>query len=277
MALNTTDQKSWGDWWSNANLNNQTQNIGGGQLIKQGNIARWTNPQGQTTTLDQSMDPAEIARLNPGLAASLKQLTPGAFSGSSDGSDTPVQPQTATPLDMESILSLFGQDISGLGPTTRSGTTSSTSTRSGLDSQYINQLMGPLMGQLVEQIGGLDQNVDRYTNRAAERAGSMGRNLINDSMAGILDKLSARGMINSTTGQGAIGDALTAVTKDAMDKTYGAGMEGAKMKFSIPEMLGRIGELGKVSRTQGSSGSSSMSQDTLAPFKLIGQMIQSMQ
>ena len=210
---------------------------------------------------------------------------------------------------MADALTLFGQPIQDLGPTSTS-TSESTSgafdygtsgsadesvsssfsdSFSGLDEATRTQLMNSIMPLMTESTEGLYENIDKYTQGATDLYQSSADKLMRESMPQYLEQLASKNILNSSVGGGAMSDVLRGITGDAATKSFEAGMESAAMKANIPSMLAPLVQLGQYSTDKSGSESSSLGSsfsestgestsgstsesetvDTLAPFELL--------
>jgi len=149
---------------------------------------------------------------------------------------------------------------------TSSGTNTSTS-YSGLPSEYLDQLMQGLMPELMRSIQGMPQAIDEYTGKASQMYEGMGRRLLDDAMPGILNNLAGRNVLNSSVASDAISKTATNIIPMFTDAALQAGMKGAEMKANIPSILGNIANLGRVSES--SAEGTSESSNPLAPYELL--------
>ena len=122
---------------------------------------------------------------------------------------------------------------------------------SGLGKNYIDQIMTAVMPQFESSISNYGANVDKYTTEASGMAKNMGTNMLDQVLQVVLNSMVGRGMVNSSTAGTAMGAASGEVLKNISNQTYQAGMEGAKLKIGLPDMLSKIMEgLGKYSSAE---------------------------
>ena len=123
--------------------------------------------------------------------------------------------------------------------------TSASSSSSGLDPKYREQLMGTLMPQLQQGIADMPGNWDKYTNEALGSYQQMMNNALRTNIPKALAGLSNRGILNSTEGQGVLGNVYSQAAMDAANKGYGTAMQAALGKANMPTVLGQIAQLGQ--------------------------------
>lgn len=265
---NATDRSAWDNWWGNTTNNNSPISMGGGTLVKQGNVANWTNAAGETARIDQSMNPMEIAKNNPGLADELKTLLPGTFGGSNEGTEVSA-PKTATnePINLYEI---FGQDLSKFkGPTTSSSSSSFSKSYSGMDPGLRKQLMSKLVPALTDSIENMDKNIDDYTQNAVRGSRRIANNVLQKDMPKYIEGLVAKGMLNADVGKEALRGAVSDSVGRAQDQAYGAGMNAAQMKYGKTGILGGVGNLGKYTSSSSGNSSGSSSSNDMAGLNLL--------
>lgn len=154
-----------------------------------------------------------------------------------------------TPQGGTQPLSMFGHDISERGPRSYSG----------IGEDASRDLLSAILPQMRESILNMPENIDKYTSGATELFNRTANQQLKAELPGYLDKLSAGGVLNSDIGKEAIQGAITDIVGRAAEKSYGAGMEGAKMKYNIPSLLST-----PLSQTRYSE-----STNELAPFELM--------
>ena len=168
---------------------------------------------------------------------------------------------------------LYPESGSNSGSVSFNNSGSNSNTYSGMD--YDNPYIKDLFDKIQNSTNDMSGNIDSYTQSAADSAEAAARMQAKNSMPGLIDSLAQRGILNGKTGQKAIQGLLANIAEESAMKNYSAGMEGAKMKQSIPQILGQLANLGKYS--QGSSSSTgtsgnvsqneSWSKDPSVPYK----------
>ena len=150
---------------------------------------------------------------------------------------------------------------------------------SGLDNNNRQSLMGAILPQLTGQISNMPGNIDAYMGNANQMyQGQMKRGL-EQFMPQVLEGMNSRGMLNSSLTSDALANTAAQIIPTFADKSFQAGMQGAQMKASMPQILGQLASLGQVSR--GSSGSTGMTQansraqtsNPLAPYELLSNFL----
>ena len=159
-----------------------------------------------------------------------------------------------------------GMNIAGLqGPISRSSSSNTNSSYSGLGASFIRQLMEPLMPALTDSINNMDSNIDKWTNLAQSRARNFGNSFVEDNMAGVLDELAAKGTLQSPDlGGKVIQGLMDSARKQSQDQVYNSGMNAAEMRYNLPSMYGNLANLGRYSEGAGSGTSSGFSSNDLA-------------
>lgn len=121
--------------------------------------------------------------------------------------------------------------------------------RAGLGQEYIDQIMSSVIPQLTSSVEGFEGNVDEFTNQALGLARSTGQDLLSGVLQTNLNSLVGRGMMDSKVAGTALGAATGDVLKNIQNQTMQAGMEGAKLKLGMPDMLAQLAQLGQVSES----------------------------
>jgi hypothetical protein len=153
-------------------------------------------------------------------------------------------------------------------PTTTSASTSS----SGLPDQYRNQLLASLMPQLQDSITNMPANYDKYTQEALGSYQQMMNNALKQQIPAALAGLSNRGILNSTEGQGVLGNVYSSAAQDAANKGYTTAMQQALLKANMPTVLSQIAQLGSGTN----SNSFSYSADPTKMYSEMAAIIRSM-
>uniref|UniRef100_A0A6M3KWS9 Uncharacterized protein n=2 Tax=viral metagenome TaxID=1070528 RepID=A0A6M3KWS9_9ZZZZ len=122
---------------------------------------------------------------------------------------------------------------------------SGSQSQSGLPNQYRDQLLASLMPQLQQSITDMPGNWDKYTNEALGSYQQMMNNALRTNIPKALAGLSNRGILNSTEGQGVLGNVYSQAAMDAANKGYGTAMQAALGKANMPTVLGQIAQLGQ--------------------------------
>ena len=253
-----THKESWQNFW---NSGDGTRDWAGGTLTKSGNRATWTGADGNPFTFSSGSNPLEIAAANPNIAD--QWANKWGFDWANEYAQEP-----------SNKMSLFGRDISGLtGPISRSGSSNSSSSYSGLGASYNRQLMESLMPAMKDKVDNYDSNVDKYMDTATERARSISDHNLKEMLPKQIQRLVSKGMLNSTAGSDALKGAMDAGARDAVDKTFQAGMTGAQMKNQLLPMLGALMNNAKYSQGASEGASSSFSSDDTSPYRLMLQAL----
>jgi hypothetical protein len=133
---------------------------------------------------------------------------------------------------------------------------SSGSTYSGLPKNFQQQLLSAIIPELISQATNMEQNYDTYTNEALGAYQQAMNNAIRQNIPKAIASLANRGIINSTEGQGVLGNVYSSAAEDAATKGYTAAMQAALGKAGIPAVLAQIAALGQSS--EGANQSSSL-------------------
>lgn len=177
------------------------------------------------------------------------------------------------------------QGLTGLGPsstsksTSSSGGSSSSSQFSGLSGDVRKTLEGTVTPALQAQIEKLVGMGDRSTAAALNKYKSMTRSAMEDTLPAVLESLSAKNMNLSSMTPDMISNAMAAIAKTYGDKTYDAVLASAGIDQNSAQILGQLAELLKYTKGSSKSAQSSSSQseseqkDTLAPAKLVTDLL----
>jgi hypothetical protein len=134
-----------------------------------------------------------------------------------------------------------------------------SSNYSGLPGSYQESLLSAIMPQLTNAATNMGKNYDDYTNQALGSYQQVMNAALKKNLPAALANLSNRGILNSTEGQGIMGNVLSTAALDASNKGYTTAMEAAKLKANMPSILAQLADLGKTSygtSTGTSTGSS---------------------
>jgi len=153
---------------------------------------------------------------------------------------------------------------------------------SGMD--YNNPYIKDLFGKIQSSTNDMSGNIDSMTQSAADSAEAAARMQARDTMPGLIDSLASRGILDGKTGSKAIQGLLSNIAEQSAMKNYSAGIEGARMKQDIPQILGQLANLGKYSEGSSSSSSTgrnasqneSFSRDPSVPYRNMMDMYQAM-
>lgn len=237
-----------------ANLTGYTGDFGGGQwqnyatangINSNDLVSQWNNTFNKMNPIGNNSDPNGINRTAP-VGASTPATTGTNVSGFN-----------------------FPMDIM---PT--SSTSNSSTSYSGLPTQYQNQLLNALMPQLSSAITNMPGNIDEYTNQALGSYQQLMNNALKQNIPTALRTLANRGVLNSTEGQKVLGNVYSAAAQDAANKGYTTAMQAALLKANMPSTLATIGDLGKTSTTT-STGTSQTSDPTVM-YSTMANLIKSM-
>jgi hypothetical protein len=121
--------------------------------------------------------------------------------------------------------------------------------RTGIGQGYIDQIMSSVVPQLTSAVGNYPANVDQYVGEATGLARSTGQDLLSGVLQTNLNSLVNRGMLGSQVAGDTLGNATGEILKNIQNQTMQAGMEGAKLKIGMPDMLGQLAGLGQVAET----------------------------
>lgn len=241
-----TDYQSW---FANTQPGTSQDWAGGSIYMGEGGQATYTDPTGVTSNFDINTPMLDLYQ-NPYISQQWSEQYPGTFNPQGDMFDFPL-------------------DIM---PTTVSG--SSSSSYSGLPTEYRDQLLSALMPQLISSMEGMEGNIDRYTGEALGSYQQMMQNAMRTNMPQAIDALTNRGILSSTMGENIMGNVQSAAAIDASNKGYQTAMQAALLKANMPSVLGQIGQLGSYTQSRGST--SSRTEDPTRMYAIMADLLRGM-
>lgn len=223
-------------------------------------LAYWQGQDAGDMTDDQLWN----SFLNAGNNETYTGWTP-TVAGTSTGVDFPTDLYPTSTATSTSSGNSSSQNVSGNqaynvsnNQSTNTGMSKSQSTnrsRSGLADNYITQLLNSVVPALVSRVDNMDANYDEYANQALGAYQTLMNNAIRKNIPTAIASLANRGILNSTEGQGVLGNVYSAAMTDAADKGYTTAMQAALAKANIPSILAQIAQLGQVTESEGQSTS----------------------
>ena len=103
---------------------------------------------------------------------------------------------------------------SGISDLFQPGLYPSSSSRSGLSSEYINKIMGGVTPELLKSIRGLGSAPDEYSQNAMELGNASGKEALKFAGQNVLESMANKNMLNSSIAGDAMGKAVGDVAKN---------------------------------------------------------------
>jgi len=188
-----------------------------------------------TTTPPAVVPPASVPATIPPASTLPATIPPATVAPTAEQ----VIPATTSAVDTT------GTDMFNIPTDIKPFSVSGSQSQSGLPNQYRDQLLASLMPQLQQSITDMPGNWDKYTNEALGSYQQMMNNALRTNIPKALAGLSNRGILNSTEGQGVLGNVYSQAAMDAANEGYGTAMQAALGKANMPTVLGQIAQLGQ--------------------------------
>jgi len=246
-----------------------TTSAGDSQAFNGGTLTR--GPRNQATFTD-SLGQGSTFHSTPEDALNLYNTNP-TFTNAWDKTyrgDTPGTigldplPTPGPPIDYNVPTDLF--------PSTNQSSQSSGSSNSRSGINFQSPVTAAIMPDLIRSGQNLQGNVDAMGGRLQDLyANQMRRAFDPNNFQGLLNRLSNRGVMDSSIAENTLAQAGSMASKAIADKAFESNLAQSQAQLQVPNILAGIAGLGQESVSEGTQAASSQSstQDPLAPYQLM--------
>lgn len=126
----------------------------------------------------------------------------------------------------------------------------SSTSYSGLPSDYTNKLLSSLMPSMVRSVKNYPGQVNKMYDAAMTGYGEQLRNQLKTNIPSAINNLANRGVLDSTVASKTLADVTQQANRDYAEKGYQAAMTKAAMQAQAPTLLAQIAQLGASSQTK---------------------------